>query len=344
MQQSLKNPSFRVVTGRAAYETIFSSVERVIEIVAAAYRAHAAGRTINPDSYFLRFPGRDRDRIIALPAHLDDCEGHSASGIKWISSFPGNIAHGLPRASAVLVLNDPETGYPIACLEASVISAARTAASAVLGASWLNGKRHVAQSLGVVGTGLISRYIIEFFLRSGWQFEELHLYDADIASSALFSKRFQDKFSGGVHFHDGASAVVRSSMVVVFATTSASPYVDSVSSFSHNPLVLHISLRDLSPGIIFQSHNVVDDVDHCLKAGTSLHLTEQMTKSRDFVQFTLPDILSGAPMPDRSRPIIFSPFGMGILDIAVGAYVLETAIASGHALDIPEFFYDLVRV
>ena len=118
---------FGIVTGPVIKVILADRESAMIELVMDTYRAHAAGDTVNPDSYFLRFPNRPEARIIALPAHLE--RPPSVSGIKWISSFPSNHDRNLPRASAVLVLNDPETGVPFACLEGAFISATRTAAS-----------------------------------------------------------------------------------------------------------------------------------------------------------------------------------------------------------------------
>jgi len=113
--------------------------------------------------------------------------------------------------------------------------------------------------------------------------------------------------------------------------------------FEHNPLVLHISLRDLAPEILLQSQNVVDDVEHVMKANTSPHLAEQKSGNRSFVTGTLADVILGRRSVDRSRTTIFSPFGMGILDLAVGKWVYDQAVARGQDLRLSDFFYETVR-
>ena len=76
------------------------------EVIREAYLSHGPQLTVNPLSSFLRFPDKPLCRIIALPAFINDSD--RKTGIKWISSFPGNKQHGLARASAVLILNDYE--------------------------------------------------------------------------------------------------------------------------------------------------------------------------------------------------------------------------------------------
>jgi ornithine cyclodeaminase/alanine dehydrogenase-like protein (mu-crystallin family) len=93
--------------------------------------------------------------------------------------------------------------------------------------------------------------------------------------------------------------------------------------------VLHVSLRDLGVPVILAAQNVVDDVEHCLKAQTSLHLAEQQTGDRAFVAGTIGDLIAGRLKGDRNRVRIFSPFGLGVLDLAVARHVLEVATREG---------------
>jgi ornithine cyclodeaminase len=108
-------------------------------------------------------------------------------------------------------------------------------------------------------------------------------------------------------------------------------------------LVLHLSLRDLAPEIILSSVNVVDDVDHCLRANTSPHLAEQQAGHRDFVHATLPDVLTGTAVLPDDRPVVFSPFGLGVLDLALARHVHDELEAGGELRTVPGFFDELER-
>ena len=146
-----------------------------------------------------------------------------------------------------------------------------------------------------------------------------------------------------VTVHDRAEDLIRSSDLIVFATVAGQPHVSELSWFEHNPLVLHVSLRDLAPEILLASANVVDDVEHCLKAGTSPHLAEQLTGNRHFLLGTLDDVMAGRVTVPADRPVVFSPFGLGVLDLAAGKCVYDEVTRSGELHVIDEFFHELRR-
>jgi len=335
-------PHFSVISGAQVQQALEGKEQPIVELVEAAYRLHSAGASVNPDSYFLRFPDRPSDRIIALPASLG---GETrVNGLKWISSFPHNVEAGLPRASAVLILNDCDTGYPFACLEASIISATRTAALAASAADWLSRDRGRPARVGFIGVGLIARYIHTFLRGTGWAFDEIGVHDTSTDSAAGFCAYLERTgCSGPITVHDRPEDLIRSSDLVVFATVAGEPHVHDVSWFDHNPVVLHVSLRDLSPDIVLASTNIVDDVDHCMKANTSPHLAEQRTGNRDFVAGTLDDVMAGRVRPPADRPVVFSPFGLGVLDLAVGKYVYDEVARAGELQVVDGFFHELRR-
>ncbi len=335
-------PSFSLITGAQVKSALQGRERAIVELVEATYRLHGAGDSVNPPSYFLKFPDRPSARIIALPASIGG--DVRVDGLKWISSFPDNVAHGVPRASAVLILNDHETGYPFACLESSIISAARTAASAALAADRLSRGRPRPTRVGFIGVGLIARYIHTFLVGTGWSFDEIGVHDLSAESAAGFLGHLQQSgTSARVTVHDGPEQLIRSSDLVVFATVAGRPHVHDVSWFDHHPLVLHVSLRDLAPEVLLASTNVVDDVEHCLKADTSPHLAEKLTGSRDFLLGTLDDVLGERVTVPGDRPVVFSPFGLGVLDLAVGKFVYDEVERSGGLHVVEDFFTELRR-
>jgi 2,3-diaminopropionate biosynthesis protein SbnB len=328
-----------VVGGREVEQLLAGREREITDLVARTYVAHNRGESSLPHSLFLRFPGNDLDRIIALPAFLGG--GFDVAGLKWISSFPGNLQRGLARASAVLILNNTETGRPEAVLESSLISARRTAASAAQGARTLL-QGQPARRVGLIGTGLI-QFEIARFLSAVCGADRYLLYDLDPERAHRFAARLRDLGALAAITAEvaaGPEEVLAACPLVSFATTAIRPHIADLSPCPPGAVLLHISLRDLAPEAIVACDNVVDDVDHVVRANTSLHLAEQATGGRAFLRCTLGDILEGkAPARRQDGAIaVFSPFGLGVLDLALGQLVAEAARAAGRGTVMDGFF------
>lgn len=326
-----------IIGGEEVRQLLAGRESEVLAAVRGAYLAHARGQSSLPRSTFLRFPGQDADRIIALPAFLGD--GFDVAGLKWIASFPGNLEHGLARASAILLLNSSATGRPEAILEGSLISAARTAASAAAAARLLLGGQ-APDRAGLIGTGLINREIARFLRAALPGTSRFLLYDLDPVRAAAAAAALR-RLAPGVEAEvaESAGEVLRRCLLVSFATTSSRPYVTSLSSCPPGAAILHVSLRDLAPEAILASDNVVDDPDHVCQAQTSVHLAEQLSGSRSFIRCTLADIYEGRATPrSKGREVaVFSPFGLGVLDLAVGKLVRDLALARGNCSTLRSF-------
>jgi 2,3-diaminopropionate biosynthesis protein SbnB len=328
-----------ILRGAEVLALLAGREREVLAAVRLAYIAHGGGDSSLPHSSFLRFPSNERNRIIALPAYLG--EDFAVAGIKWVSSFPGNLDAGLDRASAVVILNSARTGRPEAIIEGSIISAQRTAASAALAAQHLQQGRE-SDAAAFLGCGLINFEIARFLRAALPQLNRFTVFDLDAGRAQQFADKCRAAFGVGVEVAPDMSALLRSAPLVSFATTAARPHVNDLSDCAPGATLLHISLRDLAPEVILASDNVVDDVDHVCRAQTSVHLAEQLSGSRDFIRCTLADILSGnAPARRDERSVaVFSPFGLGVLDLALGKFVCDRARQLGSGSLIESFLPD----
>jgi 2,3-diaminopropionate biosynthesis protein SbnB len=332
----LSSPGLLIVRGPEIRTALEGRERELLGTVELAYRQHALGRTSVPHSTFLRFPEESRNRIIALPAYLGGSD--PIAGVKWIASFPRNYEKGLDRASAVVVLNSTDTGVPEAVLEGSIISAKRTAASAALAARTL-ARNDSTASVGLIGCGLINAEILRF-LTAVFDLESVTLFDSDVERARAFLGRIREFLPDArISIAGGAEEVLRTAPLVSFATTAGEPHIESLEKCPPGATILHVSLRDLSVSSILAADNVVDDVDHVCRARTSIHLAEEFTGSRDFIRATLGEILQGEKPArrDADGTVVFSPFGLGILDLAVAKFVRDFVAERGLGTRIDSF-------
>jgi N-[(2S)-2-amino-2-carboxyethyl]-L-glutamate dehydrogenase len=326
-----------ILRGQDVQSLLAGREQELIHTVRMAYEAYAGGGHSLPHSTFLRFPDNPRNRIIALPAHLGS--GFEAAGVKWIASFPGNHELGLDRASAVVILNSTLTGRPEAIIEGSLISAKRTAASAALAARHLSNAEH-ATRIGMIGCGVINFEIARFLLSVYPESSRFVVFDLDVERAAFFQRKCGQVFRGiEVEIAADVETILSECRLISLATTALKPHIFDLSTCSAGSTILHVSLRDLSPEVILSSDNIVDDADHVCRAETSVHLAEQMTGSRDFIRCALADVTRGArPARKDDRSIaVFSPFGLGILDIAVSDLVRKIALEENRGTFIKSF-------
>jgi len=325
-----------MVINRSLVGSALNDHSQTIELVRSAYMHYSEGRAICPNSVFLRFPWGGKDRVIGLPAYIPEPE---RAGFKWIASFPENRTRNMERASAVIILNDTETGMPLACLEGALISAYRTAAFAALAAHTLSNS--AVKSVGICGTSFIAANTMQHLVGSGFNFDSVHLYDTNPAQVEKFAQAMSEYSQAKAIAHDSADAALRESELFIFATDAIEPHLTDVETLAHKPLVLHISLRDLGNDLVTAAQNVSDSTEHALKEGTSMGnaytaLGADQVEIHSLYEFlTIPAQAS----PATDKPIIFAPFGLGILDIALAEHVYQQALKQpDKALVVEDFF------
>ncbi|WP_328718516.1 2,3-diaminopropionate biosynthesis protein SbnB [Streptomyces sp. NBC_00247] len=329
-----------LIVGHHEVTTLLDGHEKeVLELVAEAYRLHDEGRTSLPHSVFLRFPGDDRNRVIGLPAFLGGDD--AVAGMKWIASFPGNLARGAERASASIVLNSTDDGRPEAFMEASVISARRTGASAALAAGVLTEAAGggAPEGMGLLGLGPINLEVLRFCAARLPSLREAVVYDLDPGRAEEFRVR-AGAVAPGVEVSVAAdvSRALGTHRLVSLATTAGTPHMD-LSAFRADATVLHVSLRDLTAQAVLGAQNVVDDTDHVCRERTSLHLAEQESGGREFVGAEIGALLRGTSgfRREAGRRVVFSPFGLGVLDLALARWVRDRAAREGLGVRVEGF-------
>jgi len=154
---------------RRDVENLALDVGEIIEAIDQMFREKGESRVEMPPK-----PGihTQPDAFIhAMPAYIPSL---GAAGIKWISGYPGNQQRGLPYINGLLILNDPETGIPLALMDATWITAKRTGAATAIAARYL--ARPDSASAGIVACGVQGRSNLEA-LSCLFAFEKVKVYD-----------------------------------------------------------------------------------------------------------------------------------------------------------------------
>ncbi len=174
------DPTRLIYLSRQDVEAVGLPMTAVIEALQRMFVDKGTGRVEMPPK-----PGihtREDAFIHAMPAYIPALE---AAGIKWISGYPGNQQKGLPYITGLLILNDPETGIPLAVMDATWITAQRTGAATALAARYL--ARRDSARVGIIACGVQGRSNLQA-LACEFELERAAVFDLQTPIAERFAR------------------------------------------------------------------------------------------------------------------------------------------------------------
>ncbi len=310
-----------------------------LQAVEQSFRLHGLGQTILPPKPVLRWGGPETEettgRIMAMPAYLGG--DLRIAGIKWIPSAPQNPKkYGLPRANALIILNDPDTLMPLAVMDGTIVSAMRTGAATGVAAKYL--ARRDSRTIGLVGAGVQGRTQLMALKEVLPAAETVRVFDLDGEKAARFAAEMAAELGLEVRAVDSAAAACQGADVFVTATMSTFPYVRA-EWYAEGVFHSEISFWDTPPEVLRHLDRIVADdyyqvehhgVDVCYRAVRDGFIRRDQVTN-------LGDIVVGKA-PGRQSPtekIMFNPIGMGIHDVSEAYRVYRNAVERGIGRRLP---------
>lgn len=300
-----------------------------VAALSEALTAHAKQDFVQPLKPYLRAQGKEghiADRIIAMPSHIGGQD--PVSGIKWIGSKHDNPAkRQLERASGVIILNDPETNYPIAVMEASLISSMRTAAVSVIAAQHL--AKEGFTDLTIIGCGLIGDRQLQSMLEQFDHIQQVYVYDQFPEASDKFVNKWAAAYPD-VNFVQASTAreAVEHAEVLITCTVTDQPYIE-YEWLQKGVFISNISIMDIQKEVFVQADKViVDDWSQANREKKTLNqLVLEGCFSEDALHAELGQLLTG-DKPGREHDdeiILLNPMGMAIEDISSAYHIYKRA-------------------
>jgi len=169
---------------RKDVEDLGITMKEALKVVEHGFRLKGLGKTEMPPK-----PGihpRTDAFIHAMPAYVKEIE---ATGLKWVSGYPSNIEKGLPYITGLLILNDPQTGIPIAVMDCAWITAMRTGASVGISAKYL--AKQTSNVVAILGCGVQARMSLAALVETLPELSKVRCYDLYPEAS----RRFMEEMS-----------------------------------------------------------------------------------------------------------------------------------------------------
>jgi alanine dehydrogenase len=287
----------------------------VISVVEEALRMCGEGKGRMPAKTYLSLEHGD---FRAMPAALP-----GSAGVKWVNVHPQNRSFGLPSIMAILIYSDPETGYPLAIMDATEITAYRTGAAAAIASKYL--ARSDSHTVGIIGAGFQAHTQI---LAHAELFNSISMNVFDVSQPAV------DKLTSFLSQFSIRSCSIQEAVasdIVCTLTPSRSPIIrrEWVKPGTHINAVGADApgKQELDPSIVKEAIVVVDDLEQAGGSGEINVPIEKGAYSISEVYGTLAELVAGKKQgrTNDADITVFDSTGVAVEDIAVAKLLFEEA-------------------
>jgi ornithine cyclodeaminase/alanine dehydrogenase-like protein (mu-crystallin family) len=291
--------------------------QRAYEAVRDAFVAYARGEwSMPPKVYVPAYPAGDFRAMPALGA------GHAL--LKWVTSFPGNPAKGLPTVTGLVLLSDASNGTLLAALDAGAVTSLRTGAAAVLAAEVLGASG--AREAAVIGAGVNGEAAARTFVARG---RSVRLWDVDEARARAVAERIGADVASSRDDALGADLLVTVTpgREIVLGEGSLRPGQHASLMGADGPGKAEIAVAELARVRAF-----CDDWEQASHNGDLVHAVEAGAVAREDVT-ELGAVLTGDAEGRGSddETTVFDSTGLAIQDLAIALAAMERA----GELDLP---------
>lgn len=299
------------------------------------FSLHDNGETIIPDKVTLRWGDASSEavtgRINAMPGFVGG--EINTAGIKWIGSKPLNpTKYGLPRASALTILNDPETGLPIAIMDGTIISAMRTGAVTGVATKYLARKN--SEKAAFIGAGTQNHTQLQAIMTAVPSLKEIVICDLSEDRLKNFVNLEKTRWPElSIKYTTSAEEAVRDSDIVVTATTTLNPIVKA-NWIKNGAFLANVGNYEFEFDTIRKANKIiVDDWDALVHRGiqTPAIMAKEGLLSREDIYAELGAIVNRKKEARQSDEeiIYFCAVGNGGEDVAVAKKIYDRALEKG---------------
>jgi alanine dehydrogenase len=311
-------------------------MKSAFEAVEGGFREMGNKAIEMPPRVYLHFP---KGVLIAMPAYMPKL---NAAGTKLVTVHPSNKKdYNLPAVQAKIVINDIDSGSPLAIMDGTYVTAVRTGAAGAVGIKYL--ARDDASEVGLCGLGVQGRSQIIGLMLVRPKIKKVKIYDILPEAVASFIKDMEAMYPG-VDFVPAKSAeeATLNSDIIITCTPSTTPFIKGewLKKGAHVSAIGAdvAAKRELETSVIKKANKlVVDFIPQAFVVGDFAKPKEEGVISEKDIYAEMGEIVSGQKI-GRSSPdeiTLFKATGLAIEDVGTGAKVYELARKKKIGTELP---------